>query len=68
MIRFFFIVSMFLLGFSEARAGLKESLSPTKLWELRDSLQTLTHDSLYAEEANKLLEEVPALNKFVLFS
>jgi hypothetical protein len=65
MIRSTVLVFMLLLCFGEVGAGFKESRNPTKLWELRDSLQILTHDSVYAEEASKLLEEVPALNKFL---
>lgn len=65
MIRFFFIVFVFLLCWGEASAGLKKSLNPTKLWELRDSLQAISQDSVYTEEATALLKEVPELNKFL---
>lgn len=44
-------------------AGLYESNNPTALWQCRDSLRSLEHDSAYAEEARALLDHIPQLKK-----
>lgn len=63
--RFFFIIILILLVSRVAQAGIKESLNPTKLWEFRDSLVSLSKSPAYHDMATSLLGEIQRINQYL---
>lgn len=60
--QFFVFFLMLLLFPLSGKCGMKESLNPTKLWELRDSLQSCITTHTIEDDAQALFSEIPRLN------